>query len=62
MLRLVMGLIRPDRGVIRVGGRELTPATAADIRSRIGYVIQDGGLFPHLTSRENLALPTQVMG
>jgi osmoprotectant transport system ATP-binding protein len=57
-----MGLIQPDGGDIRVGGRELTPETAAEIRARIGYVVQDGGLFPHLTSRENLALQTRVLG
>jgi osmoprotectant transport system ATP-binding protein len=62
VLRLVMGLIQPDGGDIRVGGRELTPETAAEIRARIGYVVQDGGLFPHLTSRENLALQTRVLG
>jgi osmoprotectant transport system ATP-binding protein len=62
ILRLVMGLIRPDRGSVWVSGQQLTPETAVDIRGRIGYVIQDGGLFPHLTGRENLALQTQVLG
>ena len=49
LLRLIMGLIRPDSGTIRIDGKPLTPETARRMRHSIGYVIQDGGLFPHLT-------------
>jgi len=62
LLRLVAGLVAPDRGSVCLGGQELSPASAARIRDRMGYVIQDGGLFPHLTARENLSLPAQVWG
>jgi osmoprotectant transport system ATP-binding protein len=62
LLRLVMGLVGADQGSIWLDGEELTPASAANLRSRMGYVIQDGGLFPHLTAGENLALPAQVSG
>jgi osmoprotectant transport system ATP-binding protein len=62
LLRVVVGLVVPDRGRVLVGGREMTPATAYKLRRRIGYVIQDGGLFPHLTARENVTLVARHVG
>jgi osmoprotectant transport system ATP-binding protein len=56
LLRLMCGLVRPDTGEVRFDGRVLTPDTARDLRRRIGFVVQDGGLFPHLTARENVTL------
>jgi osmoprotectant transport system ATP-binding protein len=56
LLRIMMGLIHPDTGRVFVGDRELSPASANELRHRIGYVIQDGGLFPHLTAEGNVAL------
>ena len=56
LLRLVMGLTSPDAGTVTVAGDRLTPATARALRRRMGYVIQEGGLFPHLTGRANAAL------
>jgi len=52
LLRLCMGLVAPDAGTIRFDGAPL----ARDARRRIGYVIQEGGLFPHLTAVENVQL------
>jgi osmoprotectant transport system ATP-binding protein len=62
LLRLVVGLVAPDAGRVIVGGTEVTPATVAAVRRRVGYVIQDGGLFPHLTARENAALMARHLG
>jgi osmoprotectant transport system ATP-binding protein len=62
ILRLVLGLIAPDAGVVRVAGEPVTPRTAPAIRRRIGYVIQDGGLFPHLTAAGNAALMARELG
>jgi osmoprotectant transport system ATP-binding protein len=62
LLRLVVGLLRPDQGRIQVGGMPMGPATRDDILPRIGYVIQDGGLFPHLTALENTALVARHRG
>jgi len=62
VLRLMNGLIRPDRGAVRFDGQEVTPATALLLRRRIGYVIQSGGLFPHLTARGNVALMARYLG
>jgi osmoprotectant transport system ATP-binding protein len=58
----MVGLIHPDTGSVQVDGAEMTVSTAPLLRQRMGYVIQDGGLFPHLTARENLALQAQVLG
>ena len=62
LLRLVVGLIRPDKGRVLVGGTPMTPETRSAILPRIGYVIQDGGLFPHLTALENAALVARHRG
>ena len=62
LLRLMIGLIRPDSGSVRMNGTEVTPASALTLRRRIGYVIQDGGLFPHLTARGNVALMARYLG
>ena len=56
LLRLVVGLIQPDTGRITLGGALLTPETRRILRLRLGYVIQDGGLFPHLTAAGNVTL------
>jgi osmoprotectant transport system ATP-binding protein len=56
ILRLIIGLIRPDSGRILFDGKEVEPAAILELRRRIGYVIQEGGLFPHLTARGNVEL------
>jgi osmoprotectant transport system ATP-binding protein len=56
LLRLIIGLLEPTRGDVEVAGKPVTRAGIFDLRRRFGYVIQDGGLFPHLTARENIAL------
>ncbi len=56
LLRLLIGLIEPDAGAVAFDGTAVTAATARTLRRRMGYVIQDGGLFPHLTARQNVTL------
>lgn len=56
LLRLAIGLDVPDHGSVQVGGEPLNADTLPALRLRIGYVIQDGGLFPHLTASANVAL------
>ena len=56
VLRLMIGLIRPDNGTVRLQGAEVTPEVVLAVRQRMGYVIQEGGLFPHLTARQNITL------
>lgn len=62
LLRLIVGLISPDRGLILIGGVAMAPATRRALRLRIGYVIQEGGLFPHLTVADNVALVARDLG
>lgn len=56
LLRLVIRLIEPDTGTIDFEGQRVDAATIQQLRRRVGYVIQDGGLFPHLTARDNVLL------
>lgn len=56
LLRLIAGLIHADTGAIRLGDHLLSAQTLASLRRQMGYVIQDGGLFPHLTVRGNVTL------
>jgi len=62
VLRLITGLEWPDRGTIAVSGEPVTRATIASVRARLGYMIQDGGLFPHLTCRRNVTLVSELHG
>jgi len=62
LLRIVIGLITPDAGTVRVGGALLGPHNVRALRLRMGYVIQDGGLFPHRTARGNVSLMARHLG
>ena len=62
LLRLMIGLVEADEGAVRFDGTDLTPATALALRRRLGYVIQDGGLLPHLDARGNVALMARYLG
>jgi osmoprotectant transport system ATP-binding protein len=62
LLRLITGLIRPDSGSIVVEGVRLAPDNIMALRRRMGYVIQEGGLFPHFNVRRNVALMAQHLG
>lgn len=61
LLRLMVGLAEPDAGEVRFEGETLTPHNAMALRRKMGYVIQDGGLFPHLTARGNAALVARFL-
>jgi osmoprotectant transport system ATP-binding protein len=56
LLRLVVGLLAPDEGSIEVDGIPVAPETRDRLRLGMGYVIQEGALFPHLTAADNVAL------
>ena len=62
LLRLIMGLIPADEGAVYFEGTKLTPEVSISLRRRMGYVIQDGGLFPHLTAYDNVALMARYLG
>lgn len=55
-------MLRPDSGTVRINASEVNETNLEEIRHRIGYVIQDGGLFPHLTARDNVLLLPRHLG
>ncbi len=60
MLRVILGLIEADAGAVFVEGRALREWNRRELRARFGYAIQSGGLFPHLTVRQNIELPARA--
>jgi osmoprotectant transport system ATP-binding protein len=62
LLRLIIGLVQPDEGLIKFDGNPINSERILELRRRIGYVIQDGGLFPHLTARANVLLMARHLG
>ncbi|MBW4696724.1 MAG: ATP-binding cassette domain-containing protein [Aphanocapsa lilacina HA4352-LM1] len=56
LLRVVAGLVIPDSGTVSLAGETLTAQNSERLRQNLGYVIQDGGLFPHLNARDNVTL------
>jgi osmoprotectant transport system ATP-binding protein len=61
-MRIVNRLIEPSAGRIVVEGQDVTRADAVELRRRIGYVIQQVGLFPHMTIAQNVATVPQLLG
>jgi len=62
LLRLLAGLLVPDSGKIYFDGVEMNDKNMMQMRQRMGYVIQDGGLFPHLTCAQNVGLMAKHLG
>ncbi|MGB6449567.1 MAG: ATP-binding cassette domain-containing protein [Steroidobacteraceae bacterium] len=62
LLRLAVGLVRADAGTVRIDGQPLDARRLDEVRRRIGYVIQEGGLFPHLDVRANVTLMARHLG
>lgn len=61
LLKLITGLLPSDGGTIEIDGQTLSKGTIQQLRHQIGYVIQEGGLFPHLTARTNISLLTRFL-
>ena len=62
MLKLINGLLTPDAGRIFVEGKDLAGADLVALRRRIGYVIQNGGIFPHMTVEKNITYVPVISG
>jgi osmoprotectant transport system ATP-binding protein len=62
LLRILVGLIDADSGTIEFDGITISAKNIQQLRQRMGYVIQDGGLFPHLTARANVGLLATHLG
>lgn len=61
-LKMINRLIEPTSGQIRIGGEDITAQDPTQLRRSIGYVIQGGGLMPHMTVAENIGLVPQLLG
>jgi osmoprotectant transport system ATP-binding protein len=61
-LKLANRLLEPEGGVVRVFGKPASEEDPVALRRRIGYVIQEGGLFPHWTVRENVETVPRLLG
>ena len=61
-LKMINGLIQPTGGTISVGGRRLSDWDLVDLRRHIGYVVQQIGLFPHMTVADNIAVVPKMLG
>jgi osmoprotectant transport system ATP-binding protein len=61
LLRLINRLIEPDTGGVFVGGRPARSWDPIELRRQTGYVIQDAGLFPHMTVASNIAIVPRLL-
>lgn len=62
LLRILIGLEKPDSGEVLFNGEPVDPERSDALRRRLGYVVQGGGLFPHLTARQNVTLLARHLG
>jgi osmoprotectant transport system ATP-binding protein len=62
LLKLINRLLDPASGSVRVGGRDAREWDPVQLRRSIGYVIQEVGLFPHLTVADNIAVVPRLQG
>jgi osmoprotectant transport system ATP-binding protein len=61
-MRMINCLEKPSGGRITVNGRDVQTMNVVDLRRGIGYVIQQGGLFPHFTVADNVAVVPRLLG
>ena len=62
LLQMINGLLEPDEGKIFVYGEDISTADKVGLRRRIGYAIQEVGLFPHMTVRGNIEYLPRIIG
>ena len=62
LLRITLGLIPFDRGYVKINDQPLLSFTPVEWAARIGYVPQDGGLFPHIDGEQNVSLMAKLRG
>ncbi len=62
LLKMINRLYEPTGGKILVGGADVTGLPVTDLRRRIGYVIQQTGLFPHMRIEANIAVVPRLLG
>ena len=62
LLRTVNALVRPTSGTVLVGDQDVTTSNPITLRRGIGYVIQESGLFPHMTIARNIGMALELAG
>lgn len=62
LLRMICGLVCPDAGDVFIDGRPINDFPRRELCERMGYVVQEGGLLPHMSGRQNIHLPAKVRG
>jgi osmoprotectant transport system ATP-binding protein len=60
-MKMINRLVEPTSGTVRIGGEDVMRLPAVELRRRIGYVIQQVGLFPHMTVTENVAVVPRLL-
>ena len=61
-LKMINRLIEPSSGTISIGGNDIRGENANSLRRKVGYVIQGGSLFPHMTVAHNIAVVPKLLG
>jgi osmoprotectant transport system ATP-binding protein len=61
-MKMVNRLVEPTSGRVTIDGEDVASLPAVELRRRIGYVIQQVGLFPHLTVADNVAVVPRLLG
>lgn len=62
LLRITLGLVPLDKGYVKIENRPLSSFSPSEWADQIGYVPQEGGLFPHLSARENITILARLRG
>src|SRR5215510_7900878 len=62
ILRMIAGTLAPDEGVVTVDGAQVAVQDPCPLASILGYMTQEGGLFPHLSAGQNVTLMAEVSG
>ena len=62
VLRLILGLTLADEGAVIVDKATVDASTRATLVRHMGYVVQDGGLYPHMTAAQNVSLAAEARG
>lgn len=62
LLRITLGLIPLDKGYVKIKDQPLSTFTPEKWADQIGYVPQEGGLFPHMTARQNVSMVARLRG
>ena len=62
LIRIITGLIKEEKGKVLIDNSELGESNYIKVRRNIGYVIQDGGLFPHLNAFQNVSIVANYIG